>query len=237
MKAGRGRHILGVLVTLVVLLVVFVVLVVGTRSVKGLGYEPAAVAATTGPSISLSAMPDAYACHGSNGGPGGGPHPDWVTYCPSTTIKVPAYSTITVTIRQYDTGGAVHNPFFAQVKGTVGNLMLLNGKTVRSVNPEEIGHTFTIQTPPNTNQPQLFVNVPLPGVSENAPNTVHIAGHEYPTPNVIVFKFRTGAPGHYVWHCYVPCGEGLSGEGVGGQDGFGGPMATTGYMSGTLTVG
>ncbi len=120
MKGGRGRSILGVLATLVVLLVVFVALVVGTRSVKGLGYEPAAVAATTGPSISLSAMPDSFACHGSNGGPGGGPHPEWVTYCPSTSIKVPAYSTITVTIRQYDTGGLVHNPFFSHVKGTVG---------------------------------------------------------------------------------------------------------------------
>jgi hypothetical protein len=237
MKSGGGRHVLGVLVTLVVLLVVFVGLVLGTRSVKGLGYEPAAVAATTGPSISLATFPDSYACHGSNGGPGGGPHPEWVTYCPSTTIKVPAYSTITVTIRQYDTGGTVHNPFFARVKGTVGNTMLVNGKPVTEVNPEEIGHTFTIQTPPDVKETQLFVNVPLPGVSEKAPTTEHIAGHEYPAPNVIVFKFKTGAPGKYVWHCYVPCGSGLAGEGVGGQEGFGGPMATTGYMAGTVTVG
>jgi hypothetical protein len=51
-----------------------------------------------------------------------------------------------------------------------------------------------------------------------------------------VFRFKTGGPGNYVWHCYVPCGTGLAGDGLGGQDGFGGPMATTGYMSGTLTV-
>ncbi len=89
MKSGGGRHVLGVLVTLVVLLVVFVALVLGTRSVKGLGYEPAAVAATTGPSISLATFPDSYACHGSNGGPGGGAHPEWVTYCPSTTHQGP----------------------------------------------------------------------------------------------------------------------------------------------------
>lgn len=236
MTAGRGRHILGVLVTLVVLLVIFVGLVLGTRSVKGLGYEPAAVAATTGPNITLSTFPDSYACHGSNGGPGGGPHPEWVTYCPSTSIKVPAYSTITVTIKQYDSGGTVHNPFFSYVKGTVGNVMFLNGKPISHANPEEIGHTFTVQTPPDLNETQLFINVPLPGVAENAPTTEHIAGHEYPAPNVIVFKFRTGAPGSYVWHCYVPCGENLAGEGIGGQDGFGGPMATTGYMAGTLTV-
>jgi hypothetical protein len=227
---------IGVLVTLLVLLVVFAGLVEGTRSVKGLGYEPAAVAATTGPNIYLSAFPDSYACHGSNGGPGGGPHPEWVTYCPSTSINVPAYSTITVTIRQYDTGSTVHNPFFAQVRGTIGNVMYLNGKAVRQISSEEVAHTFTIQTPPNADQTQLFVNVPLPGVSEKAPETEHIAGHTYPAPNVIVFKFKTGGPGRYVWHCYVPCGEGLAGEGFGGQEGFGGAMATTGYMAGTVTV-
>jgi len=34
----------------------------------------------------------------------------------------------------------------------------------------------------------------------------------------------------------VPCGEGLAGEGITGQEGFGGAMATTGYMAGTITV-
>ena len=49
---------------------------------------------------------------------------------------------------------------------------------------------------------------------------------------MIVFRFRTGGPGTYIWHCYVPCGTGLDGL----QEGFGGPMATTGYMAGTVTV-
>jgi hypothetical protein len=194
------------------------------------------VAATTGAHIYLETYPDSFACHGSGGGPGGGPHPEWVTYCPSTTIKLPAYSTITVTIKQYDTGGSVHNPFFAQVKGTIGGVMYVNGKPMSEVSAEDVAHTFTIQTPPATHEPQLFVNVPLLGVSEKTPETEHIAGHTYPAPNVVVFRFRTGAPGQYVWHCYVPCGEGLAGEGVGGQDGFGGAMATTGYMAGTVTV-
>lgn len=228
--------VLGVLVTFVVLLAVFAGIVAGTRSIKGLGFEPAAVAATTGAHIYLETFPDSYVCHGPGGVPGGGPHPNWVTYCPSTTIKVPAYSTITVTIKQYDTSSPVHNPFFAHVIGTVGGVMYVNSKATTEVNPEDIAHTFTVQTPPNTHQTQLFVNVPLVGVSEKAPESEHIAGHTYAPPNVIVFQFRTGAPGHYVWHCYAPCGEGLAGEGVGGQDGFGGPMATTGYMSGTLTV-
>jgi hypothetical protein len=35
-------------------------------------------------------------------------------------------------------------------------------------------------------------------------------------------------PGQYIWQCFDPCGSGFNG--------FGGPMSTKGYMSGTLTV-
>lgn len=226
------RHVVGLIAALVGTAVVFFLLVLGTRSLSGLGYEPAALGATTGPNIALSVFPDSYVCHGSNGGP----HPEWVTYCPSTSIKVPAYSTITVTIKQYDSSTTLHNPFFSQVSGTVGNVMYLNGKAVQRVAPDALGHTFTIQTPPDPSETQLFVNVPLPGTPDNAPNAVTIAGQQYPKPQVIVFTFRTGKPGQYIWHCYIPCGTGLAGEGIGGQNNFGGPMATTGYMAGTITV-
>ena len=171
-------------------------------------------------------------CHGA----GGGPHPEWVTYCPSTTLKVPAYSTITVRVLQYDSGGAVHNFYFSQVSGTVGGVMSVNGTTTRRVNPNNVAHTFTVQTPPGVKD-QLFVNVPLPGTPANAnQSAVTVNGNPYPKPYVVVFRFKTGAPGTYVWKCYVPCGTSLSGEGIGGQDGFGGPMSATGYMAGTLTV-
>jgi hypothetical protein len=226
-----------VLVALLVAAVVFVGAVLLVRSDSGLGYEPPAQAATSGAHVSLSVFPDSHPCHGStSGAPGGGGHSDWVTYCPSTTIKVPAYATVTVTIKQYDSSTALHNPFFDQVRGTVGGVMYVNGRPMRQVSPDAPGHTFTIQTPPDTRQTQLFVNVPLLGVSANAPNAVTIAGEQYPKPNVIVFRFRTGSPGLYIWHCYVPCGTGLAGDGLGGQEGFGGPMATTGYMAGTVTV-
>jgi heme/copper-type cytochrome/quinol oxidase subunit 2 len=35
-------------------------------------------------------------------------------------------------------------------------------------------------------------------------------------------------PGHYIWQCFDPCGSGFNG--------FGGPMSTKGYMSGTINV-
>ena len=82
----RRPPLFGAVVTLVVLLVVFAGMVIGVRAIGGLGYEPSATAATTGPNLSLSVFPDSMVCHGS----GGGPHPEWVTYCPSTTLKVPA---------------------------------------------------------------------------------------------------------------------------------------------------
>jgi hypothetical protein len=232
MSDRRPRHVLGVAIALLITAAIFTLVVVAVRAQKGLGYEPSPVAATTGANVSLSVFPDSMVCHGS----GGGPHSDWVSYCPSTSVKVPAHSVVTVTIRQYDTGDQLHNAFFSQVRGTVGNTMSVNGVRVSRISPDVVGHTFTIQTPPDSNEFPLFVNVPLPGVPDNAPNSVTISGNQYPKPNVIVFQFTTGGPGRYVWHCYVPCGSGLAGLGPAGQTGFGGPMATTGYMSGTLTV-
>ncbi len=233
MPERRSNHILGVTIALIVAGGVFVGLVLAVQANSGLGYEPPATAATAGAHVALSVFPDSHPCHGNtSGAPGGGAQSQWVTYCPSTSITVPAHSVVTVTIRQYDTATSLHNPFFDQVRGTVGDVMYVNGRTVRQVNPDAPGHTFTIQTPPDTRETNLFVNVPLPGVSANAPNRVTIAGEPYPLPSVIVFRFRTGTPGTYVWHCYVPCGTGLEGF----QEGFGGPMATTGYMAGTVTV-
>ncbi len=233
MQEGRRRHLLGLILALVVTGGLFVALVFGVRAIHGLGFVPAATASTQGASITLSVFPDSYPCHGNGAGaPGGGANPAWVTYCPTTSIRVPAYSTVTVTIRQYDTATTLHNPFFDQVMGTVGNVMYVNGRAVQHILADAAAHSFTIQTPPNPDETPLFINVPLPGVSASAPNTVTIDGQKYPKPNVIVFRFKTGSPGQYVLHCYVPCGTGLAGA----QEGFGGPMATIGYMSGTLTV-
>lgn len=223
---------IGLSVALVVVAGLFALLVAGVRGERGLGYEPAAARSTVGANITLSAFPDSMACHGS----GGGPHPDWVTYCPSTTIRVPAHTTVRVTIYQYDSATSLHNPFFDQVRGTVGSTMTVNGRTMARVQLDAAGHTFTIQTPPDSGEDQLFVNVPLLGVPDSAPNAVTVNGNRYPKPNVIVFQFRTGGPGVYEWHCYIPCGIGLAGDGVQGQNNFGGPMASTGYMAGTLNV-
>jgi hypothetical protein len=177
--------------------------------------------------VSLSTFPDSYVCHGSNGGPGGGAHPEWVTYCPGTNIRVPAHSMVTVIVKQYDTGSRLPNPL-DRVRGTVGGMIYVNGKPMRQVNPADVAHTFTIHSFPGADHALPSINVPLPGVSESAPNIELIAGHRYPKPNVIEFRLMTGTPGKYRWDCNLPCG--------GGKDGSGRPMFTPGYMAGTLTV-
>lgn len=202
----------------------------GFRSAAGLGYEPDVLRAEkTGPgsaTISLSTYPDSYACHADQGEP----QIDWVTYCSSTSLEVPANSLITVVIKQYDGATPLVNDFFRQVHGTIGGVELINNKPVSELDSSNIAHTFTLQSEPDAAYP-LFVSVPLEAVPDNAPTPVQIAGQSYPTPNIISFQFRTGPPGTYIWHCYDPCGEDRD-----PPYGFSGPMSTTGYMAGTLTV-
>lgn len=172
--------------------------------------------------MSLSTYPDSL--FGGRGA--GGAHPDWVSFS-NDNLVVPANSAVTVTIRQYDTGGKPNNPYFATVQGTVGGTESVNGKTVSSISPSDVGHTFTLRNIAG-NSPNLFLNIPLPAVANNAPNVLHIGHGYYPKPNMVVFTFLTKGSGVYEWNCEFPCGQSVAG--------FGGAMSTFGYMSGTLTV-
>jgi hypothetical protein len=144
---------------------------------------------------------------------------EWVH---STIYKVPAHSLVRVTVYQFDGDSGLRNPFLSQVHGTVGDSMRVNGKLMRSIEPEEASHTFAV--------PQLGLIVPLRGVPDDAPNQCE----EGPCPlseahQTITFMIRTGKPGRYRWQCFVPCAAGF-------LAGFGGPMQTIGYMDGFLQV-
>jgi hypothetical protein len=172
--------------------------------------------------LNLATYPDSEAGeHGADGGA----HPDWVSYGPTSNFEVPAHSLVTITIDQYDGGETITNPFFAKVRGTVDGTMTVDGKTMTEADPDAIGHTFTIHALP-TNQDPLFVSVPLPAVSDDAPE---VEGTDYPAPHVVTFSFITGGKGEYVWNCEFPCGDGYYAK-------FGGPMSTQGYMSGNINV-
>jgi hypothetical protein len=172
--------------------------------------------------LKLASYPDSLA---GEHGKSGGAHPDWVSYGPSTDLRAPAHSLVTVTIDQYDSGGTITNPYFAKVHGTVDGTMTVNGKSETQTNADAVGHTFTIHAAP-TNQDPLYVSVPLPAQSDDAPAA---PGSAYPVPISVTFSFITNGPGQYVWNCEFPCGDGYYAK-------FGGPMATRGYMSGTFTV-
>jgi hypothetical protein len=158
-------------------------------------------------------------------------NPPWVSYLikdpegkwvHSTIYTVPAHALVHVTVYQFDGDSGLRNPFLSQVQGTVGGTMLVDGKSMLSIPPEEASHTFAV--------PQIGLIVPLKGVPEEAENQCEEGpcslsqAHE-----TITFTFHTGKPGRYRWQCFVPCAAGF-------LAGFGGPMQTIGYMDGFLEV-
>jgi len=231
MKQRSPAFIIGLIAAIILGFGIVAGVVLSLRSIKGLGYEPPVLQATkTGPNsatLSISTFPDSMVCHAD----AGNPQINWVTYCPSTTFEVPANSLITVVIRQYDSASGLYNDFFQKVQGTVGGVAMYNNKPMNQIKADDAAHTFTIQSQPDETNP-IFVSVPLLGVPDNAPTPVNINGNMYPKPNVIAFQFRTGPASHvYIWHCYVPCGNDRE-----SPYGFSGPMTTTGFMAGTVTV-
>lgn len=237
MRRHSPGFIIGIVGSIIIGFGVLAGIIVGMRSNEGLGYEPPVLQATkTGQGtaeLDISTFPDSQVCHPD------APNPEigWVTYCATnpvgaqgTTFEVPPNSLITVVIKQYDSASGLYNDFFNTVQGTVDGTATYNGKVMSKLNSDDIAHTFDLQSPPFAEHP-LFVSVPLLGVADDAPNSVTINGNPYPKPEVITFQFRTGASGTYIWHCYVPCGDDRE-----SPYGFTGPMSTTGYMAGTLTV-
>jgi hypothetical protein len=160
------------------------------------------------------------------------PHADWVSYLAqapngkwvhSTVLRVPAYSTVTVTIYQFDTATGLRNAFWGQPRGTIGGTIRVDGKTLDVLNPDLASHTFAI--------PDLGVSVPLKGVGDNAKNQCSAAPCSLSQAHTTAtFSFKTGAPGKLRWQCFVPCAFGF-------PLGFGGPMQSIGWMDGYLMVG
>ena len=226
MKQRSSGFYIGIVAAIILGFGIVALIALGLRSDQGLGYQPPVLQATKGPNgatLNLSTYPDSMVCHPD------APNPEinWVTYCPSTSWELPANSLITVVINQYDSASGLYNDFFQKVQGTVGGIAMYNDKPMSQINADDAAHTFTIQSQPNEPNP-IFVSVPLLGVPDNAPPQAN----GYPKPNVIMFQFHTGPAGHtYIWHCYVPCGNDRE-----SPYGFSGPMSTTGYMAGTITV-
>ncbi|MFM8897179.1 MAG: hypothetical protein ACKOE2_17850 [Actinomycetales bacterium] len=148
----------------------------------------------------------------------------WPFYWPSTSIKLPANTAVTVRVQQYDGSSTVLNDFWAQVHGTVDGTATYNGKKLSQIDPTDVAHTFTIHQYPESSQQTVFLSVPMLATPNNATNEAN----GYPKPQIIEFTFVTGAAGEYIWNCEDPCGD--------SYQGFGGVMQTRGWMSGKLLV-
>lgn len=206
---------------------------------KAMGCPPSAPSGAQCASISIAEYPDSM--FSSVHGPNGGAHPDWVSYS-SNNLHVKAHTWVTMTVYGYDGGGSLNNTFFGNVVGTAGGVATVydpvTGKTTTEsrVDPNSVGHTFTLRGIPGNTSPfysgaptqtnaQNLISVPIPA---NFYGTTNAAG--YPTkPVKVTFSFMTGAKGVYEWNCEFPCGGTRLGQ-------FGEAMSTYGYMSGTLTV-
>jgi len=158
-------------------------------------------------------------------------NPDWVSYLVDTTNgwkretvwNLPANATVHMTWFNFDGASGLRNPYLARPQGIDGGRVLIDGKSVNTIDPDDASHTWAV--------PQLGIIVAAPGVGDNAANQ---CGPAAPCPmsnahRTIQFTFHTTTPGHYRWQCFVPCAAGWI-------DGFGGPMQTIGYMDGFLNV-
>jgi hypothetical protein len=163
-------------------------------------------------------------------GPKLSPNPDWVSYLihtqdgwqRKTVWDLPANATVHVTIYNFDGASGLRNPYLARPQGMVGNRVLIDGKSVNAIDPNDASHTFAV--------PALGIIVALPGVADDAKNPCGYAPCSLKSDHrTIQFTFHTTTPGHYRWQCFVPCAAGWI-------FGFGGPMQTIGYMDGFLNV-
>jgi hypothetical protein len=247
---GFRGGIAGFVLTLAVALVVFVGVGVffwsqtykspaGTEVAQSAGTATVNGVSMPHVTLHLNTYPDAS---GSVNGvpihPGG--NPSWPAYGPTNELQVPAHTLVTVYMRQYDSGGTLNDPWFAQVRGTVGGTAIINGKAVRAINPNNVGHTFTVRGAPGVD-PGFFLSVPLPlaPTNNNEDYGPYCQAPQYlaekssvrqnnPCYETVQFSFVSGSKGVYAWNCEFPCGTSIVG--------FGGPMSTFGYMSGFLHV-
>jgi hypothetical protein len=160
------------------------------------------------------------------------PNPSWVSYYAvnatsgnwrhDTTFDLPAHSTVTITIYNYDGQSGLRNPFISQAQGTAGGDFTLDGKPTHAIDPDAASHIFAI--------PQFGVSVPVMGVTDDAKNQCGNAPCPLSTAHTTTtFTIHTPGPGLYRWQCFVPCAAGYF-------YGWGGPMQTVGYMDGFIKV-
>jgi plastocyanin len=140
--------------------------------------------------------------------------PGWPKYEPANLV-LPPHRLVQVTVRDYDDGSADIPGGYNRVKGTVGGVMRVIKGTPATIAPQtgtvvkEIPVKDVAHTFTMIGE-DFFMNVPMPVLS------------------TVVYRFMTPGPGTYSWQCMAACGTGAGG--------WGGSMATDGWMRGVVTV-
>ena len=137
-------------------------------------------------------------------------------YMPSQ-LTLPADSVVTITVVNFDDPTALPagSEQFAVAKGVIGPLQV---QTLDPTNPNDTSGAVTTTTAMD----------PEKGVSHTF--TISALGINVPIAPMskTTFTIHTGKAGTYTWQCMDPCGS--------DPNGWGGAMADTGFMRGTLTV-
>ncbi len=166
-------------------------------------------------------------------------------------IKLPSHTLITLTIIDYDSGlqshigpnGISNNSTYARVIGTVGGVEYIYNGTSPYINGTlsgnssnnmsisrgsgwavtsmpwvggssggwEVTHTFSI-----IQNGQIMLNVPTFGGTNPSGGATQVT------------QFYLNSTGTFIWQCFAPCGIELNG--------WGGAMATAGWMTGVVQV-
>lgn len=189
----------------------------GIFIVGSLGWDAAQMAAAASPPKAVSTVVQ-----------GGTPHiylmiatPDMLqsdvgpAMVPSN-FSLPAHSDVTITVTNFDDATALPATAqeFAVAEGTAGPITV---QAMDPTNPNLAGVTRTVDRLDATTGVSHTFTIAALGVN------VPIAPKSKTT-----FTFHTGAAGPLVWQCMDPCGS--------GPTGWGGAMATKGYMTGQVTA-
>ncbi len=190
--------LIGVLATLGGSVAVISLIIGGVRA----GAQPAAVSTPrpTGRTVTESMKVLTGAMDGK---------PGWPKFT-NESWTVHKGDTVVLRITNYDDGPAPLSGEQAQlsaVRGTVDGTETVNGKTMTSMSPADVSHTFTVIG--------LGLNVPIPPAPSGGSVTV-------------VARFVAGRTGSFVWQCYAPCGT--------GPNFTGGAMSVSGWMTGEVRV-
>ncbi|MDQ2960459.1 MAG: cupredoxin domain-containing protein [Candidatus Dormibacteraeota bacterium] len=196
-----------------VAMVLGVVMIVGWSVGRGVGYDSVTHGAGAGNATGAVKTPT-HVYLVIHQGEQLGNEPLGPAYLPAT-FTLPAYTTVTITIINFDSATALPATYakYAKASGIDKNSFQMaamdptnpNAKvasaTMSSVEAAQVSHTFTF--------PELNLSVPIAAQSSTT------------------FSFHTPAGGTYAWHCQDPCGI--------GPVGWGGAMSTDGYMQGHVT--